>query len=167
MFLKNSTFLSSGLSLSRNRTFLSVFFFFFCTSVSNWAPNMSTGKPLLRDGLCLSSQSLKEKGVITFMVFSWKGGSLKTSSAHKKTVIQQLKLWLPQQPAFLSVSSHLDQVFLFWTGLMPWIWQGKILSAKMIALKKQACLGKLMWRIKVKLSYSLMIGTSWVPRFSQ
>ncbi len=41
--------------------------------------------PLLAtSGPCLSSQPLKQKGDITFMVFIWNGGSLKTSSAHPK-----------------------------------------------------------------------------------
>lgn len=39
------------------------------TSVSNWAPNMSIGPPLAKDGLCFSSQALKQYGDITFMVF--------------------------------------------------------------------------------------------------
>lgn len=58
------------------------------TSVSNWAPNMSMGLPLSRDGLCLSSQSLKEKGDITFMVFIWNGGSLKVSSVHPNVIMK-------------------------------------------------------------------------------
>lgn len=65
------------------------------TSVSNWAPKMLIGRPLARAGLCLSSQSLKENGFITFKVFSWNGGSLKTSSVQpKKQIWQQLKHFL-------------------------------------------------------------------------
>ena len=45
------------------------------------------GLPLAKDGLCLSSQSLKEKGDITFIVFSWNGGSLKTSSVHATIIV--------------------------------------------------------------------------------
>lgn len=47
---------------------------------------MLMGPPWARAGRCLSSQSLKEKGNITFMVFRWNGGSRKTSSApHRRT----------------------------------------------------------------------------------
>lgn len=102
------------------------------TSVSNWAPNMSIGLPLASVCLCLSSQSLKEKGDITFMVFSWNGGSLNTSSVHPKgdkdstlkytaTVISN-----PHFKWTLKNRTYLDQVFLFYSASMPWTCKHKV-----------------------------------------
>lgn len=93
----------------------------FLTSVSNWAPNMSMGLPFPKDGLCFSSQSLKEKGVITFMVFSWKGGSLKTSSIHPIINIDTSSKFTGTYNFLWT--THLDQVFLSCTAWMPWTWK--------------------------------------------
>lgn len=60
------------------------------TSVSNWAPNMSIGPPLAKDGLCFSSQALKQYGDITFMVFISNGASLAISAVCSKVVCDKL-----------------------------------------------------------------------------
>lgn len=54
---------------------------FLLTSVSNCAPNISTGWPLARVGFCFSIHSLKQNGAITFILLSGYGVGLVGSAA--------------------------------------------------------------------------------------
>ncbi len=59
------------------------------TSVSNCAPNISTGWPLLRVGFCFSTHSLKQNGAITFIVLSGYGVGLMGSAAKIKQLLNE------------------------------------------------------------------------------